>query len=119
MHISGCHRVASVEVSHQPTFSLRVSALRLIGGCPAQLVESSSPSRSSRDQFRLLASDFWLLDSPKKVFFAERTQSCSMFTGKFEKIQSQLKPFQSQKKPIQTQSKANISPLQSQFPCPP
>jgi hypothetical protein len=50
----------------------------------------------------LPASEFWLLDSPEKVFFAKRTQFQSMFTAFFEKIESQLKPFQSQKKPIQT-----------------
>jgi hypothetical protein len=33
---------------------------------------------------------------PEKIFFAKRTQSYSMFTGDFEKMESQLKPFQSQ-----------------------
>jgi hypothetical protein len=45
----------------------------------------------------------------KNMFFAKRTQSCSMFTVEFEKIQSQLKPFQSQKNPKKSQFKPNSS----------
>jgi hypothetical protein len=59
--MSGCHRTGFVTTSHQPFFNLSGSAtLRLI--CPY-------PGGGSA----------------KKVFFAKRTQSCSMFTDKTEK----------------------------------
>jgi hypothetical protein len=65
------------------------------------------------------AAKFWLLDSPKKYFFAKRTQSCSMFTEDFEK-QSAHKPHQNRSKPYQNTPKPRQNTLETpQFACPP